>query len=110
MLVILLTLVCFYVVLIILMRLISFDEDADELNNDRGYFQQSRRRDGVKVVKWKTEYWLPDSGPDVEDYEDVAVSNIDSPLLDAVRVWAYKGLKSEILSLKRSVKDTRPIE
>lgn len=73
---------------------------------------RKRADGGVKLIRWKTDYWLPAGGysPDYYDDEAVGYNNDDSLSTKAVRIWPYKGLKSEIKSIKRTVPDTRPPE
>lgn len=111
---ILLVLTIIYVV-VILFRF-TFPDDSDDIDDwsgdQRQFVPEKKTANGVKVVKWKTTYWLPVLEQDEGDYDDVeSVSEDDSSIFqDTVRVWAYKGLKSEIISLKRRVRDTRPVE
>lgn len=60
-----------------------------------------------RLVSWREAYWLNEEVEDVYDEELLPVIKNESQE-NVVRIWPYKGLKSEIIPLKRSVPDTRP--
>lgn len=59
-------------------------------------------------VFWRQPYWLleDETNPD-EETPEVIENEI---LNDGVRIYPYKSIKSEILSIRRRLKDTRPQE
>jgi len=71
-----------------------------------GSYSSSQLLDGGEAhrVVWKPPYWLLD-----DDSEDYQVPEFEDDR-DSARVYPYKGIKSEILSIRRTLRDTRPLE
>lgn len=100
-------LVClaFVYVVFIIFRLTSIDGE-DTQYNFRGASKETVGK--VGLIPWRTAYWLTDS-EDLGDYDEPVVADEENAILsDGARIWPYKSLKSEIVSIQRNVRDTRP--
>lgn len=53
-------------------------------------------------------YWIPD-GEDSEILVSLPALNKHPKLDEAVKIWPYKGLSSDILRINRAIKDNRPL-
>lgn len=57
-----------------------------------------------KRVYWKQPYWIVEDDVMEGDYP------VEREQPDGIRIYPYKGIKSEILSIRRTLRDTRPSE
>lgn len=98
-------------IFIIFLKVINVAVDTDDWNNYGELDQKvQQKQNRLKVVKWKSAYWITEEEQSDDNYDEViGVTNYDSSNSHIGRIWPYKGLQSEILSLKRSVRDTRPV-